>query len=109
MPIERSGNSPDQQYFHSKRFKTLVRSRKEFLVETATEYPLNEGHVREMFKHDFYALLRYLKIDRNYWWATAYINDIVNPFASITGLQKIYCINQLELNSCITRSNTSRR
>ncbi|UYE93450.1 hypothetical protein [Shewanella phage FishSpeaker] len=109
MPIESSGISADDQYFYSSRFKTLVRSKKEFLLSTAAEQPLTTLNVIEMFRYDFYALLRHLKIDKRYWWANAYINDIVNPFASISGLQKIYLINENELNSCITRSNTQRR
>lgn len=109
MPIESSGNSLEDQYFYSKQFKTLVRSKKEFLLSTAAEYPITELHVVEMFKHDFYALLRHLEVDKRYWWAVAFINGILNPFASISGLQKIYLIDERELNSCITRSNTERR
>lgn len=109
MPIESKEESLTEEYFYSKRFKTLVRSKREALLATADEYPITEPHVVEMFKHDFYALLRHLNVDRRYWWATAYINSILNPFMSISGLQKIYMINERELNSYITRSNTERR
>lgn len=109
MPIESTGNSAEQDYFYTNQFKTLVRSRKEFLLRTAEECPLNDIHLVEMFKHDFYALLRHLNVPKTLWWANAYINDITDPFASISGLEKIYLINSSELNNCITRNNTQRR
>lgn len=108
MPISVSDYSSDYDYYYTDDFKTLVRSQKELLLRNGGTQGLIDRTQVQIYRYDFYRLLRALKIPPHLWWATAYINNVEDPFKDIMEMTEIRTINASMLESAIARKNTTR-
>ena len=107
MPIDTGGNAM-YDFFYTEEFKVLVRSQKEILLRSAGELPLVNRSEVQMYRYDFYRLLRSLGIPNHLHWATAFINGIEDPFKDNSGIKEIRTVSQSQLEDIITRKNTTR-
>ncbi|ASU03873.1 hypothetical protein JOAD_42 [Erwinia phage vB_EamM_Joad] len=107
MPIE-TGYNELYAFYYTEEFKTLVRSEKELLLKSAGTKSIINRYSVQMYRFDFYRLLRSEGIPPHLYWATAFINGIEDPFMDISGLKEIRTLNESELESVIARKNTVR-
>lgn len=107
MPIDSTSvNNNSLNYYYSNVFKTLVRSEKEHFFNRAAEHQLTESRLIQMFKYDFYALLRELEVPKHLWWANAFINNVTNPQMNISEMKVVYLISEQDLAQSVSRTNT---
>lgn len=106
MPVNYVDGSAEEEYYHSEKFKTLVRSEKEHLLKTSTILDMRDKALAYAMRNNFYMFLRINGISEHLIWASAYINGIEDPFADYTNLREIFIVNEQELNNSISRSNT---
>ncbi len=76
MPLDI--NVYDDLYF-SESFKNIIRSCKEILLETSSEYAILDRSFLFAHRNNFYAYLRGCGFDERVIWVIAFINDIVDP------------------------------
>jgi len=106
MPISALQANSDKSVFFTDRFKVLVRSEKEILQQRATVIPIVNANDRYAYRYDFYRLLREHNIPTYMWWATAFINDISDPFADHSARTSFLKIDENILMNAYSRSNT---
>ena len=107
MPIDTGYNSM-YDFYYTEEFKVLVRSQKEILLRSSGSVPLVNRSEVQMYRYDFYRLLRSLGIPDHLHWATAFINGIEDPFKDNAGLIEVLSISTSQLENIITRKNTER-
>lgn len=90
----------DDTYF-SESFKVIIRSCKEVLLETSSEYPITDKSFLYAHRNNFYAWLRGLGFDERLLWTIAFINDIKDPTGDITYLTKIQTVTIDSVDSII--------
>lgn len=108
MPLPNDNFNTGKEIYYTEDFKVLVRSERESLRREASYYKEITPAVIYAFRNDFYRLLRTQGTPPYLWWATAYINDIHDPFADISHLSLIMKINEEGLANRIARNNTTR-
>lgn len=108
MPIANNPAPADKDIFYTESFKTLVRSEKESLRNSAQLQIIQEPHVLNAYRNDFYRLLRHYGIGSHLYWANAYINNIENPTADISKMVSFLVLNEASLSAAIARSNTTQ-
>lgn len=96
----------DMDLYYTERYKVLIRSNKELLIETATTVPLLDRVNVYAFRYDIYRLLRSLNVEQHMFWTNAFINDIINPNQDISNLKEIKIANEQVISKMIARSNT---
>lgn len=69
--------------WYSENFKNIIRSNKEYLSYHSGIASINELAIIETNRYDFYKVCYRLGVPHHLLWATAYINDIADPFAKI--------------------------
>lgn len=106
MPIPNNAIGVDKDIYFTDRFKTLVRSEKELLVNTASSTAVLEPYVVNAYRNDFYRLMRHYGVPSHLWWATAYINGVEDPYQDVSGISSFLLINDSTLSTAISRSNT---
>ena len=105
VTVTQTGN---KDFYYTEEFKTLVRSEKEYFFNNATEESYLVPAIVYAFRYDFYRILRESSVPQYLWWATAFINDVNDPFQDMSGLKKFYRIDEQLLEAAIARKNTVR-
>lgn len=106
MPIPNSEADNGKDVFYTDAFKTLVRSEKEILLRSSQTMPIVDRAMLNAFRNDFYRVLRVMNVPAHLRWATAYINDIIDPNQDVSGLQSFQMVSETDLNKTIARYNT---
>jgi len=106
MPIPNSESDNGKDIYYTEGFKTLVRSQKEILLRGSQLMPIVDRAMLYAFRTDFYRVLRVMKIPAHLRWATAYINDVLDPNQDVSDMQSFQMINESDLNKAISRSDT---
>lgn len=98
----------DDDIYFSESFKVIVRSCKEKLLSNARELALTDKSFMYAHRNNFYTFLRGLGVDERVLWATAFINDILNPFEDFTHKPTIYVCNIEDLDQLLIQLRTIR-
>jgi len=106
MPIPNSESDNGKDVFYTDAFKTLVRSEKEILLRSSQQIPIIDRAMLYAFRADFYRVLRVMNVPAHLRWATAFINDVIDPNQDVSDMQSFQMISESDLNKAIARSNT---
>lgn len=106
MPIGSLNPSPNTDIFYTPRYKTLVRSLKEILVEQAQALPIPNPNDRFAYRNNFYKLLRELGVSSHMYWTIAYINGVEDIFKDNSSIIQVLNISESVVLAAISRSNT---
>lgn len=98
----------DDDIYFSEPFKVIVRSCKERLLSNARTLALDDKSFMYAHRNNFYTFLRGLDVDERVIWASAFINDILNPFEDFTHLTTIYICNIEDLDQLLIQLRTVR-
>jgi len=107
MPINTYDTT--KEVYYTERYKTLVRSEKEFLLKNCVQFPLENRAEVFAFRRDIYRLLRTINVEPHLYWTVAYLNGIENPDQDISHLREILVIQENVLEKIIVRSNSASR
>lgn len=106
MPIGTLNPSRNKDIFYTSRYKTLVRSLKEILLEQAVLVPIPNPNDRFAYRNNFYKMLRELGVPFHMYWTIAYINGVENIFQDNSSIMEVYNIPESVVLGAISRSNT---
>jgi hypothetical protein len=106
MPIPNNESDNGKDIFYTEAFKTLVRSEKEILLRGSQTMPIVDRAMLYAFRTDFYRVMRVMNVPAHLRWATAYINDIIDPNQDISDMHSFQMITESDLNKAISRNNT---
>jgi hypothetical protein len=106
MPIPNNEADNGKELFYTDAFKILVRSEKEILLRGSQTIPIVDRAMLFAFRTDFYRVMRSMNVPAHLRWATAYINDIIDPNQDVSNLHSFQLINESDLNKAIARANT---
>lgn len=106
MPISTNNSEGDKSIFFTPEYKTLVRSLKEVLLQSATSLPIPNPNDRFAYRNDFYRLLRSLGIKSHLWWTVAYLNGVENTNKDNSHIIEIRNVSEDLIVRAISRSNT---
>lgn len=113
MPIPLlSGNS----YYYTDEFKTIMRSCKEVLINSATYSPFIEDGIKFAYRYNFHKFLRQLKTDKSsataipeeLIWVISFINGIEDPNQDFTHLTGIITVNREIVDNILQTTRTKR-
>jgi len=98
----------EEEIYYTEEYKTLIRSHKEFLIQSTPPSVEVVTSLLYAFRYDFYGYLKYKGVPPKLWWTCAFLSDIKKPYQDISRLSKWYYPDITHIEQIISRSNTIR-
>lgn len=102
--------TPEDDYYYSDAFKTLVRSNKRYLLRACEHIQIVELDFLYVNRNNVYGLLARLpslNIPTHLLWVTAFLNGITNPNEDISKRTEILKIAPAVIEELIRKQKTT--
>jgi len=113
MPVSIPGGN---EYYYSDEYKTIIRSCKDVLLQSASHTPFLDNSIRFAYRYNFHKFLRNIRTGRTdepaipeeLIWTISFINGIEDPMADFSHLTGIYTVTKDTVDFLIQTTRTRR-